>query len=169
MSLLGMYQESKVKDQMKFIKYKTLLLLAIFMIGVFSVGVNTAFAAPSRASDFASNPEAQLVPVCENDQCQWKDLLTLANNIINFLVFASSIFGVLAFCYAGFLYLTAAGNSGQVEKAHGVFKMALIGIITILCGWLLIATILKILVGDGDAAGIRSFIDFRDVETLDKK
>jgi len=100
--------------------------------------------------------------------CTWQDLIGLANNIVNFIVFFATLCGVLAFCYAGFLYITAGGEGGKIEQAHGIFKSVIVGMMFILCGWLLIATILKILVSDsGDNANIGSFIDFSGVKTLD--
>lgn len=122
----------------------------------------------SLAADFAADAEAQLVPcgTKSTPPCTWADLVKLANNIVNFLVFISSMLGVIAFCYAGFLYITAAGDGGKIEQAHHIFKMVVIGIFFVLGGWLLIATILKVLVGDSDTAGINSFIDFGKVDTI---
>ncbi len=125
--------------------------------------------AATFADDFATNPNAELVPcytTSHPQECTWADLVHLANNIVNFLVFISSMLGVLAFCYAGFLYITAAGDGGKVEQAHHIFKMVVTGMLFILCGWLLIATILKILVNDSDTANIKDFVDFQSVQTL---
>jgi hypothetical protein len=142
--------------------------LAIFLAAVtFLFGAGISYAADP--ADFAKNPEAQLVPcgTSTTAPCTWADFVKLANNIVNFLVFVSSMLAVLAFCYAGFLYITAGGDGGKVEQAHHIFKMVVTGMLFILCGWLLIATILKILVGDMDRANIGSFIDFSGVDTLE--
>jgi hypothetical protein len=148
-------------------KFGSKLLLALLMLAVLGTGASAALAA-----DFASDSKAQLVPCGTSqqpEQCTWADFIALANNIVSFIVFLSSMLVVIAFCYAGFLYLTAAGNSGQVEKAHGVFKTAIMGLVIVLCGWLLIATILKIMVGDSDKTEINKFIEFSSVKTLDNK
>ncbi|MFA6050611.1 MAG: hypothetical protein WC761_05435 [Candidatus Paceibacterota bacterium] len=143
---------------------KGLVLLLAVVTFLFGAGISYA-----AEADFAKNPEAQLVPcgTSTTQPCTWADFVKLANNIVNFLVFVSSMLAVLAFCYAGFLYITAGGDGGKVEQAHHIFKMVVTGMLFILCGWLLIATILKILVGDADRADIGSFIDFSGVDTLE--
>jgi len=50
--------------------------------------------------------------------------------------------------YAGYLYLTAVGDTGQISKAHGLFKNAIIGFIIILVAWLLVDFILTALLPD---------------------
>jgi hypothetical protein len=146
-------------------------LVPVFLIALFAF-IFVSAPSISLADDFATNPNAELVPCgssAHRDECKWADLVHLANNIVNFLVFISSMLGVLAFCYAGFLYITAAGDSGKVEQAHGIFKMVMIGMMFVLCGWLLIATILKILVGDADLANMSQFVDFKEVKTLENQ
>jgi hypothetical protein len=49
------------------------------------------------------------------------------------------------FAYAGYLYLTAMGNSGQISKAHTVFLDAIIGFIIMLSAWLFVDFILTAL------------------------
>lgn len=72
----------------------------------------------------------------------------------------------MAFCYAGFLYMTAFGNMGKVEEAHKIFGSAIIGVFFVLAGWLIVATVLKILVGNSDEAKIETVIDFKGVDTI---
>ena len=97
--------------------------------------------------------------------CDWSKLIILANNIVTFLVWLSMFLAILAFCYAGFLYMTAFGEMGKIEQAHGIFKSTMVGLFFVLCGWLIIATILKVLVV-GDNANIGSIINFSNITTL---
>lgn len=49
-----------------------------------------------------------------------------------------SLVGVLFFClmlYAGFLWMTAAGNDKQIEKARDVLTAALIGLIIVIAAY----------------------------------
>lgn len=39
--------------------------------------------------------------------------------------------------WAGFLYISARGNAGQIERAHQNFKWVIIGTILILSAWVL--------------------------------
>ncbi len=148
-------------------KIKSLLLgLAITSVAF----IPTAFAATSNTADFAKSSSAELVPCgssTNNHDCTWNDLIQLGNNAVNLIVFLSSMFGVLGFCYAGFLYITATGDGGKIEQAHHIFKAVLTGMIFVLCGWLLIATILQILVGNSQlATSIKSFVDYSSVKVL---
>lgn len=117
-------------------------------------------------------PSSQIVPrdcaTKENPkECGWDDLVRLGGNILNFIIYISAFLAVLAFCYAGFLYMTAFGNMGKVEEAHKIFGSAIVGVFFVLAGWLIVATILKILVSDGgDKAGINTVIEFKGVDTI---
>lgn len=75
--------------------------------------------------------------------CGWEDLLTLIGNIMKFAVYISASLSAIAFAYAGFLYMTAFGQSGKIEQAHGIFTKTLIGIFFVLCSYLLVALVLK--------------------------
>jgi hypothetical protein len=77
--------------------------------------------------------------------CGWKDLIFLINTAIKFMVFIAASLSAIAFAYAGFLYMTAFGQSGKIEQAHGIFSKTITGIFFVLIGWLLVATILKVL------------------------
>ena len=89
---------------------------------------------------------AGIVPSCNNGPCGYTDLITMANNIISFLVLDISVpIATIAFVYAGFLYITSGGNEGQISKAHEIFKKVLIGFIIAASAWLLVHMILTTL------------------------
>lgn len=78
--------------------------------------------------------------------CDFSKLILLANNIIKYcIVLGTSIFSIV-FMYAGFLYMTARGDTGQISKAHGLFWDAIIGFVIMLAAWLLVDFILVSLV-----------------------
>lgn len=150
---------------------KNILAILLLVVIIISSGA-LAFAAEWSIGD-------QLVPDCKGSgaygpsktggnivECDWADLIVLANNIVRFLVFISAILATMAFCYAGFLYITAFGESGKIEQAHKIFKSALIGVFFVLCGWLIIATILKVLVDDTDPTNIKRIVPFQSVKTI---
>ena len=156
---------------------KNLLIVLAFAVVVF-FGANLAHAVDLKT---LWSDNSQLVPcgtksdssswVADSGgskECGWADLIILANNIVRFLVFFSVILATMAFCYAGFLYITAFGESGKIEQAHTIFKSALIGVFFVLCGWLIIATILKVLIGDvsNDETGINKIVPFQGVKTI---
>ncbi|MCK5060077.1 MAG: hypothetical protein KAR00_02995 [Candidatus Pacebacteria bacterium] len=86
-----------------------------------------------------------IVP-CDGLDCNFGSLLELGDSIVNFLVVISIPLAVIAFVYAGFLYLTAGGSENQIKKAHLVFWKVLWGFIIILSAWLIVHTILGALV-----------------------
>jgi hypothetical protein len=108
-----------------------------------------------RATDAAITvtpaPHGGLVPNCSFPyiDCQLCFLLELVNNVIRFLIVdVATPIAALSFAVAGIMYLTAAGNTGQIARAHSIFKKVVIGFILILAAWLLIDTVMKYLVQD---------------------
>ncbi len=81
--------------------------------------------------------------------CQACDLAQLAQKVINFAVAFSAFVATLMFLYAGILYFTAAADSKQVEKAHGIFSKVFIGFVIILTAWLIVNIILNTLTNRG--------------------
>ncbi len=57
--------------------------------------------------------------------------------------YALTLLAVIFIVYAGFLWLTAAGNEKQVEKAKQVISAAVIGMIVILLAWAIVAFVLN--------------------------
>ena len=83
-----------------------------------------------------------LVPCEGADDCNFAKLIEMANKVIKELILlGTSVFAIM-FIYAGFQYLTAAGDTGKISSAHKVFTSALYGFIIMLSAWLLISFIL---------------------------
>ena len=92
---------------------------------------------------------AKLVPDCGGGPCGFGDLITLANNILKFLMIEISIpLAAIAFAYAGFLLVTSAGDEGKVKTAKSIFLSVLTGFIIILAAFLIVRTISTSLVND---------------------
>lgn len=90
-----------------------------------------------------------LVP-CDGADCNFGKFVELINNIIDFLIKAVALpVSAILFAWAGFLYLTAAGNGSQISKAHGIFKNVFVGLILTLAAWLIINLVTVTLTGDG--------------------
>lgn len=75
--------------------------------------------------------------------CDLADLIATVNKIINFLVVIAASVVAMMFCYAGFIYLTAGGDTGKAKKAKEVFTSTAIGFVLILSGWLIIKFVLQ--------------------------
>lgn len=97
-----------------------------------------ALAQPSFVGDVA--------PDCDvtGGMCGYCDLMRLAQRVIEFLIFFAIVVAILMIIYAGFLYVGAAGNPGQVTKAHSVLRAAVFGLVIVLASYLIINLILMI-------------------------
>lgn len=113
-------------------------IAAVFLVVLFVT-------APFVAS--AAGLFGPIVPQCgtvkgATQMCGFCDFVTLAQNIMNFIVAFSVMVGTLMIVYAGFLYVTAFSNPGQVSKAHRVFTTVIIGLVIVLASWLIVNVIM---------------------------
>lgn len=63
------------------------------------------------------------------------ELTTIVANIINVILGLTGMAFVIILVYAGILYLTAAGEEGNVKKAKGLIKNSVLGIIIIVSAY----------------------------------
>lgn len=76
--------------------------------------------------------------VASGEQCGWKHIVILGNNILNFLVVFSAVVATIMFVYAGFLYLTAMGNEEKIKDAHKIFWNVGLGFAFVLGAFLIV-------------------------------
>ncbi len=87
-----------------------------------------------------------LVPACEGKDCNWDQLMTLVDNILNFLLNVMVIpIAAIMFAYAGFLLVTSGGDPGRRSKAKSIFINVLIGLIIAVGAWALVKLLLTTL------------------------
>lgn len=85
-----------------------------------------------------------LVP-CK-DTCDFNDILQLINNLITFLITTLFIpIIILLFMYAGFKYITAEGNPSKIANLKKMVWHIIVGMLLVLCSWLIVKTIISIL------------------------
>jgi len=87
--------------------------------------------------------------VCDGTNCEFSDLIVLAQNLITDLIVISTFLATAAFAYAGFILLTSGGNESAKTRAKEIFRKVLIGYLWILGAWLLIYTITSVLLRSG--------------------
>ncbi|PCI20188.1 hypothetical protein COB64_02660 [Candidatus Wolfebacteria bacterium] len=76
------------------------------------------------------------------DRCDFNFLLTLINNVIDFLLFNIAIpIAAIAFAYAGFILLSSGGAPDKRSKAKAIFINVLIGLVIALSAWLIVKAI----------------------------
>ncbi len=87
------------------------------------------------------------------DTCDFNDVLRLINNLITFLI--TTIFipiVILLFMYAGYRYLTAGGNPAKIVNIKKMVRNIIVGMLLVLCSWLIVKTIVTVVVKDQDGA-----------------
>lgn len=77
------------------------------------------------------------------DECGVCHMVQLAQNILTLFVFLGIVLATLLFVNAGILYLTAAGNPGNVAKAHKIFLNTVVGLMLVLAAWLIIDVVMR--------------------------
>ena len=68
----------------------------------------------------------------ENPLGETSDISTLLSNIVNFLIKLAIPISAILIVYAGFLYITSAGNEEKVKTAQKALIWALVGFAVIL-------------------------------------
>lgn len=108
----------------------SLTLLMLLSLAIFSSSL------PVRADDSLVNGQVSLKEVgITYGNATPVDIRTIVSRVILVaLGFLGVIFIVLA-VYAGFLYMTAAGNEEKTTKALDMLRNAVIGLIIVLMAW----------------------------------
>lgn len=96
-------------------------------------------------------------PAVDPNDCDFNDLVELGVRIINFLIIMSTALVAISFVWAGFLYLTSAGDEGQAKKAKSIFTKAGIGFVVVLSAWLIVNTIVSALLLPGQGFTLIGF------------
>lgn len=92
----------------------------------------------------------ELVP-CGNQEgpeaaqhCQFNHFIELVQRVMKFLLFVVAVpFAAISFAWAGWLYLSAAGNESKVKEAHQIFGAVALGLCLALAAYLIVEAIIK--------------------------
>ncbi len=80
--------------------------------------------------------------------CTLCDLAVTAQNILNTAIYILIILSAVFFAWAGFKMLFSGGDTSEYAAGKRVFKNVVIGLLIIMCGWLIVDTVMKTLIGD---------------------
>ena len=82
--------------------------------------------------------------VCRGYDCTFCHLFVLLHKVIIFLIYTLAMpIAALLFAWAGILYITAAGNTGQIGRAKKIFGDVLLGLLVAISAALVIDLILR--------------------------
>ena len=126
----------------------TPLALATFVnCAILAASLISLAGGPAMAFGATGPGTGSLVP-CNGPDCDFNSLLQLIKNVMYFLIYISIPIAAVAFAWAGFLFMTAGGNAGQVGKAWGIFRKVGTGLVVILAAWLAVQAITSVLLKD---------------------
>jgi hypothetical protein len=77
--------------------------------------------------------------------CGFSELITLIQNVIEYIFILVIPITAIVFAYAGYLYLTSGGSLKKRKKAKNAMTSVLIGIVIVMCAWLLVTLIVRTL------------------------
>jgi len=90
----------------------------------------------------AQAADTGLIP-CTGTDCNFCDLVTLGNNVLNWIFgFVFVVFGVITFI-AGFGLVTSGGNQAALDAAKKKLSNAVVGLIIVFSAWLIVDTLVK--------------------------
>jgi len=92
-----------------------------------------------------------------NGICTFGDIMPTISGIINWVIIIAVSISAIMFAYAGFLYMTAQGDLGQMKKGRDIFKNVVIGFVIMLSAWLIVTLVLNTLINEGNIPIIRRF------------
>jgi len=79
---------------------------------------------------------------CDGPNCHFEDLITLVDSVLDYILAISASIAAIMFSYAGFLYLTAQGETGKRTKANQVFVNVGKGLFFVVAAWLIVKAVL---------------------------
>lgn len=103
------------------------------------------FSMPAFVLGFHEPGHNFLVP-CNGPDCTPCHVAQLAQGVLNFLIQVGVILAGIMIAWAGLQMAMAAGDTGKVSAARGVFTNVVIGLIITLAAWLIIDTVMKVFV-----------------------
>ena len=95
----------------------------------------------SRA-DFVGPSHPRGLVRCNGPECGFNDFMEMIMRVTTYLIGFAIATVSITIAYAGFIYMTAGGDSGKISKAHEMFKKAAVGFIIVLSAFLIVRLII---------------------------
>ncbi len=88
-----------------------------------------------------------------NDECEVSDIVALAKNLMDWFILISVVVAALLFLNAGVLYIMSPSNPSNIARAHRLFLSTLVGMVVVLCSWMIINLVMTTLYGGAGTWG----------------
>ncbi|MCL5795055.1 MAG: pilin [Patescibacteria group bacterium] len=101
-------------------------------------------------------------PVCEEGKddpktcCGVNAMLQIIINVSQIVLSLTGSAALLMFVYGGIMFIIAGGAQDKISKAKDILKGSVIGIVIILCSWIIVNTVISALT-DGKVTGGKLF------------
>ena len=121
-------------------RYVILIVMIFLVVGAFApvVAQGQGFPEPLVPKECAGAEAATKCTLCS--------LTQLARNVLNFAIFIAIVMSAVLFAWAGIRYLTNMGNLNVAATARKTLQNVFLGLLLILCAWLVINTLMGIMV-----------------------
>ena len=111
-------------------KFFKIFFLILIVLNLLILNANLVLAnGDNTPNDGPGFPYSLIVPLTKGKVTSLADYIRM---IFNFAVMIVGIIAVLVIILGGYLYITAAGNATQIEKAKGMIFNAIIGLVLVL-------------------------------------
>jgi hypothetical protein len=104
--------------------------------------------APQAAHAASFSFPTQIFPQvcnCPGSAPAWGCIMQTFQNIIQFVIAFAVVLITIFLAWAGFTYMTSGGNPGKHELANKRITNAVVGLLIVLCAYLLVDSILKVI------------------------
>lgn len=112
--------------------------------------IRKAFYALSSASLLApalASAQLDTGRISGDSQLESTSIVDIITSLMQWLLLIVGILAVIGFVISGILYVTAAGDEGQIDKAKKALVYSIIGIIVALIGLIVITAVTNLLGG----------------------
>ena len=128
---------------MKITKKHVFSLVFLFIFGVIQFAVFSLEVKPARADESLLTGQVGITEIGQTYGNNKTDVRVIIAKLILVILGLLSIIFLSLILYAGFRYMTAAGNQDQVSKAIAQIRDATIGLLIVIASWSLTYYILQ--------------------------
>ncbi len=84
-------------------------------------------------------------------QCTVCDFIAMGDRIVTFMLEIAILIATLMIAWGAFTIMTGRGNPEQLKSGKAIMFAAITGVVVALAAWVIIASLMRILTGTGEA------------------
>lgn len=121
---------TKIKKSMK-----KLILIFFLLVLFLPLITKAAGLVPCGGTNDPSTEKDESLP------CTVCDLLVLFQNVLDFAIKTAFLIVIIFIIYGGFRLIFSGGNEANIKTGQKIMTNAIIGLVIILCAWLIVNTV----------------------------